>query len=275
MMNFPGTPHGPSFAPVLQGGMPVGAVIAFAGPLGEPVGQGPGNTGMLQACGWMPCDGRALTCPQYPELFRVLGYAYGGADDLFHIPDYRGDPLRGPGQAAPGPQGVTYIIRFVGGLQPLPPLAAAAMRGKDPMPQDAPVAASSGAGSVQAEMAANLPDEAVTDDRVLLLDWHATPDYRFDFRLIYGQDGRFKSLECAVHSRQMAPVLNGVYPLPLSLKHLDAAGRNVEIRMDLVAGHGPWDHGVWCWIDVPGYRFEGVAFEFSKDYSGLAPITIW
>ncbi len=287
MMNFPGTPHGPAFAPVLQAAMPVGAVIAFAGPLGDPAGQGLDNAGGLQACGWVPCDGRALACSQYPELFAVVGYAYGGADGLFHIPDYRGGPLRATGQPAAGQpaaglEGVTYIIRFTSGFLQPPPLAAAAALGKDPMEQDAPpcvqeavAAAPAGTGPARVEMAANLPDVPVMEDQVQCLTWHATPEHGFEFRLIYGPDGRFKSLECAMHSRQMIHALNDVYPLPLSLKCLDAAGRNVEIRMTLAPNHGPWIYRVQCQIDVPGFQFEGTAFVFSDEINGPAPNTIW
>lgn len=282
MMNFPGTPYGPSFAPVLQAGMPVGAVIAFAGPLGDPAGQDLHNAGMLQACGWMPCDGRALACLQYPELFAVVGYAYGGADALFHIPDYRGGPPHGMGQPAAGPQGVTCIIRFTCGLLQPQPLAAAAALGQESVEQGAPpsvqeavTAASAGTDTVQVEMAANPPGEPVRDDQVQFLTWRATPEYGFEFRLAYGQDGRFKSLECALRSRQMIRALNDVYPLPLSLKRLDAAGRNVEIRMTLVPNHGPWSYRVQCQIDVPEFQFDGIALEFSDEINGPAPNTIW
>lgn len=43
----------------------------------------------LEARGWMICDGRTLSAARYPELFAVLGYSYGGQDDLFLLPDYR------------------------------------------------------------------------------------------------------------------------------------------------------------------------------------------
>nr|WP_256489698.1 tail fiber protein [Pleionea sp. CnH1-48] len=50
---------------------------------------------ILEAEGWMLCDGRALSPHSYPELFAVLGYLYGRKDDDFLIPDYRGLFLRG------------------------------------------------------------------------------------------------------------------------------------------------------------------------------------
>lgn len=34
----------------------------------------------------MYCDGRPLRAEQYPELFAVLGYTYGGSESHFNIP---------------------------------------------------------------------------------------------------------------------------------------------------------------------------------------------
>lgn len=87
------------------GDLPVGSVTAFAGALGPPDSSSPAaaaspapyTTNPLEAWGWMVCDGRSLPCVDYPELFSVLGYVYGGADDNFNIPDYRGYFLRGIG----------------------------------------------------------------------------------------------------------------------------------------------------------------------------------
>jgi microcystin-dependent protein len=94
-------------------GVPVGAVIAFAGNLGPPItsplpGQAPAPPGAggdaypanavnaIEAWGWMACDGRQLQPDAYPELFQALGYQYGGTKDgPFNIPDYRGMFLRG------------------------------------------------------------------------------------------------------------------------------------------------------------------------------------
>jgi microcystin-dependent protein len=81
---FPGRPT--------FGGLPVGAVSAYAGPLAPE--QGPGVV-PIEAWGWMLCDGRTLPAAQYPELFAVLGTLYGGSDGAFCIPDYRGTFLRG------------------------------------------------------------------------------------------------------------------------------------------------------------------------------------
>jgi microcystin-dependent protein len=76
-------------------GLPVGAVIAFAGQVASST-----STGALELArtGWLICDGRALKIAQYPELHAVLGalYAQGGeADDVFRLPDLGGQFLRG------------------------------------------------------------------------------------------------------------------------------------------------------------------------------------
>lgn len=101
----------------MNNGAPVGTVCPFAGQV-NPV-SGTANTvwantscgggspapgkaadapvNFLEAQGWMLCDGRTLGTADYPELFAVLGYLYGKANngDQFLIPDYRGLFLRG------------------------------------------------------------------------------------------------------------------------------------------------------------------------------------
>jgi microcystin-dependent protein len=88
------------------GDAPVGSVLAFAGGLAtpQPATSSPPDesppdqkhaTAHLEAWGWMLCDGRSLCVGQYPELFDILGYLYGGSYLTFNIPDYRGAFLRG------------------------------------------------------------------------------------------------------------------------------------------------------------------------------------
>jgi len=86
------------------GELPVGSVTAFAGTLGAPESGAASPaapqdyvTDPLEAWGWMFCDGRSLPTYDYPELFAVLGYVYGGSGNQFLIPDYRGYFLRGVG----------------------------------------------------------------------------------------------------------------------------------------------------------------------------------
>lgn len=44
---------------------------------------------------WLPCEGQELDKNIYPELFDKIGHTYGGKDDLFKVPDYRGYFHRG------------------------------------------------------------------------------------------------------------------------------------------------------------------------------------
>jgi microcystin-dependent protein len=99
MLDHP-TPHNPFHTRPGFGDLPVGSVTAFAGAVGAAASSSPHTgytTNPVEAWGWMVCDGRSLHATDYPELFAVLGYVYGGADSNFNIPDYRGYFLRGIG----------------------------------------------------------------------------------------------------------------------------------------------------------------------------------
>ena len=53
--------------------------------------------------GFMVCDGRSLTKTDYPELFAVIGYTYGGSGENFNIPVFNdGRFMRSTGGAAEG-----------------------------------------------------------------------------------------------------------------------------------------------------------------------------
>lgn len=80
-------------------------VKATTGPKGQPGVVGPGAPiGSVVAWptsvtrlpeGWLVCDGSLLRTDAYPELFKKLGYEYGGGGRNFKVPDYRGYFLRG------------------------------------------------------------------------------------------------------------------------------------------------------------------------------------
>jgi len=97
--------------------IPAGFIMPYSGkiapvtsPPTSPAGiPGTIDNGVLEASGWMVCDGRQLDAINYPSLFYAIGYTYnkdGNAPgteqyvtDLsgikFYIPDYRGYFLRG------------------------------------------------------------------------------------------------------------------------------------------------------------------------------------
>jgi microcystin-dependent protein len=41
--------------------------------------------------GWLPCNGQSLSKLDYPNLFTILQYDYGGSDNFFNLPNFRGD----------------------------------------------------------------------------------------------------------------------------------------------------------------------------------------
>lgn len=53
------------------------------------------------AYGWMLCDGRALSKEEYKDLYDVIGAQFGGDDDTFNLPDFRGRVMGAVG-SAPG-----------------------------------------------------------------------------------------------------------------------------------------------------------------------------
>lgn len=83
---------------ILQGqlsnpGLPVGALMPYAGPL-----NGEGENRLFEQ-GWLPADGRTLARDDFPLLFRVIGEYYGQAENLskFRLPDLRGRTAIGVG----------------------------------------------------------------------------------------------------------------------------------------------------------------------------------
>ncbi|MCA1621890.1 MAG: phage tail protein [Acidobacteria bacterium] len=67
------------------GGVPVGTVVAYAGPL---------NT---IPAGWLVCDGAAVSRTQFAALFAAVGTSWGAGDSAttFNLPDLAGRFLRG------------------------------------------------------------------------------------------------------------------------------------------------------------------------------------
>lgn len=66
-----------------QAGVPVGTVIAFAGPVAPE--------------GWLPCDGRVIARAEYPALFTAIGTVHGDGDgaSTFNLPDLQGRVVAG------------------------------------------------------------------------------------------------------------------------------------------------------------------------------------
>lgn len=62
--------------------VPIGGIIEWASSADCPAG-------------FLPCDGTSLSKNEYPELFGVIGYTWGGSGDNFNVPDKRGNVTAG------------------------------------------------------------------------------------------------------------------------------------------------------------------------------------
>jgi microcystin-dependent protein len=68
-------------------GLPIGAVVAFAG--------NSSSKSKTLSSWYMVCDGSSLLEKNQPELYNAIGTAHGGDASNFNLPDYRGRFLRG------------------------------------------------------------------------------------------------------------------------------------------------------------------------------------
>lgn len=78
--------------------VPVGTVLPFAGPLSDNDAAADRIARLrwqLFRAGWRLCDGASLPCGDYPELFDLIGTAYGGQGSNFNLPDLQGCFMRG------------------------------------------------------------------------------------------------------------------------------------------------------------------------------------
>lgn len=61
---------------------PTGSIVAWAG--------------AVMPAGWLECDGSSRRQSAYPELYAVIGKAFGGTTLNFNVPDLRGLQVPGP-----------------------------------------------------------------------------------------------------------------------------------------------------------------------------------
>jgi hypothetical protein len=142
--------------------------------------------------------------------------------------------------------------------------------------QDVPIddLYASGPGVVNTYPVRAIPAQQTVPGSTVRLFWQASADYQFVFLLVYDDNGNYVTQVCEPRSKKTNFYGNNYY-LPLSLQTQDALKQNVSIQMKLVPGSSPYAGAVWCKINVPGFVFEGNAFEFSATASGLPPLTIW
>ncbi len=76
----------------------VGTIRLFAGPYA------PAN--------WAFCNGQSLSTTQYPKLFALIAYTYGGSGTSFSVPNFANSIALGAGPAATG---TNYVVGDDGG----------------------------------------------------------------------------------------------------------------------------------------------------------------
>ena len=131
-----------------------------------------------------------------------------------------------------------------------------------------------GPGVVNIYPARAIPAQQIAPGEAIPLVWLASADYQFAFQLVYDGCGSFVCVLCEIRSKKTNFYGND-YFLPLNLQTQDAQKQDVSIQMALRAGSSPYAGAVWCKINVPGFIFEGNAFEFSATLAGPAPYTVW
>lgn len=71
-----------------------GATVYADNPIGSIIPYG----GSQPPSGWLICDGRSLSKNIYFDLFKVIGYNFGGSDSTFNLPDLRNRAVMGAGK---------------------------------------------------------------------------------------------------------------------------------------------------------------------------------
>ncbi|CAN7603905.1 hypothetical protein [Polaromonas sp. LjRoot131] len=134
----------------------------------------------------------------------------------------------------------------------------------------------SGAGVVNIYPARAIPAQQTVPGSTVRLFWQASTDYQFVFLLVYDDNGKYVTMVCEPRSKKTNFYGNNYFlPLSLSLQTQDALKQNVSIQMELRPGSSPYNGAVWCKINVPGFVFQGNAFEFSATTSGPEPMKSW
>lgn len=83
---------------------PYGGVVPFAG-----------QPGAIPT-GYRLCNGDGVGIKNYPNLFAAIGYAWGGAGDVFYLPDLRGQFIRGVDHGAGvDPDATSRTAKIAGG----------------------------------------------------------------------------------------------------------------------------------------------------------------
>ncbi|MED5524168.1 MAG: hypothetical protein VX447_05355 [Pseudomonadota bacterium] len=179
---------------------------------------------------------------------------------------------------------------FGSGLWRLENGAASALTGQAPEPvSDAPIELGSplaslpvsslypkGAGKLRAFTPQPLPPAAPAPGQVQTFNWQVSEQAKLDLTLFYDQDGQFLSAQC----QAALPGVNLAerpYRLPLNLCTYDSQGQPVVLKLRLQSCNGLQDLAINCNLDLPHFKFSGIAMVFCSTLRGdaPAPITAW
>ncbi|MGM0593961.1 MAG: hypothetical protein ACQETD_05425 [Pseudomonadota bacterium] len=106
------------------------------------------------------------------------------------------------------------------------------------------------------------------------LRWQPNQGTTFTFLLNYDESGQFAALLIRVQLATLN-LQDHNYFMPMSLATTDCNKEPVRIHMEEVPGSNGFDIALWCQIEVPGFKFEGVAFELFTQQGQGEPFTIW
>ena len=74
--------------------VPVAGATVYAD---NPIGSIVPYSGAQPPSGWLICDGRSLSKNSYFDLFKIIGYNFGGSNSTFNLPDLRNKAVMGAG----------------------------------------------------------------------------------------------------------------------------------------------------------------------------------
>ncbi|HHJ14834.1 MAG TPA: hypothetical protein ENJ79_10790 [Gammaproteobacteria bacterium] len=131
-----------------------------------------------------------------------------------------------------------------------------------------------GAGKVVVYPAQPCPPRAKVGGTVTTLQWQPTAGTKFTFRFCYASD---KHLSAVLVNIEMDTLdFHGHdYFLPLYLNTRDRAQNPVKIEINCITEGGHYDKALRCSIDVPGYKFDGIAVEYPTVSGRVGPRTAW
>jgi hypothetical protein len=109
---------------------------------------------------------------------------------------------------------------------------------------------------------------------VKTLQWPAAEGAAFTFMLHYDVHNAFIGLMCRIQLASL-DFHDHDYFMPIRLATEDREKKPVQISMRQIKGTEGYDAAIWCDINVPGFRFDGVAFEFHDDAGKGEPYVIW